>query len=83
MENKMSDIPFCAISNDDLNDPEDIREGDLVYCYKCGFKHPIKFGTNDKGKKTNMIGGVRCGYNYYLVMVSGRLIKGDRFKESK
>jgi len=68
-----------AIGNDELG-PE---AGESIACDKCGYTHPIEFGTSrtlkDDGTWTEshpskLVGFYRCGGQLYLASLNGRLV---------
>jgi hypothetical protein len=64
-------ISYIGFKNDTLIKLPKAKEGDDVFCIKCGGKHPLQCGTS-KNKKSDLILFYKCGNKMYLGAVAGK-----------
>ena len=76
------DLPYIAISNDELKDLPEIKNGDVIICPKCGEKHQLHAGT-EKGKESDVLLFYKCGDSFFLGAIRGKCIVGRNIKEAK
>ncbi len=64
---------YLAIGNDELR--EEIKEGQTIYNEELNRRGMVKFATDDKGNKTNLLLFITHNEIEYIVGVSGRLVQ--------
>ena len=71
----MSDTPYLAVTQKELNNLPDIelRKGDEVVCPKCKQKHVLKHGTDEDGKEYTLLLFYKCDITNesYLAAING------------
>ena len=73
----MKDIPYFAIGNDEIEKGAPIKKGDKIKCPRCGKKHIIKYGKDERGKETGMLAFYNCGKETYLAGINGHSILNE------
>ncbi len=82
----MSEIPFVAFGNDELDKFPPVNDGDFIACPRCKTRHKLKggMGRTDGGplRYSTTVLTYKCGKNAYLGAVKGKLIvdslRGER-----
>jgi hypothetical protein len=67
-------IPYIGYGNDTLRDLPRVKEGDEVFCDKCGARHPLEAATNTETGAKSDIYFYRCGEKTFLGAVGGKLV---------
>ena len=66
----MTEIPFIAIGNDELDQKTVLHAGDYIHCDKCGKAHQLEAAKDAKtGMLTEILLFYKCGKNAYLAAV--------------
>jgi len=76
----MSNIPFMAIGEGELNGNKTLKKGDIINCPHCSKGHPIKLGKTEDGVETNSIMFYNCGKKTYLCGVDGTALFNTTLK---
>ena len=79
----MSDIPFIAASNEELEDAPPIKAGDVIKCQRCAGMHAIEAGTGSDGQVSELLLFYSCQGTTYLAGIAGKSIVGRRFGQPK
>jgi hypothetical protein len=64
------DLPFFAVSNDELEKLPVLSAGQLIDCDRCGKQHKVR-----DGDPPGVLQAIRCNGQTYLVGIKGRRIK--------
>ncbi len=70
----MAAVPYVGFSNDTLDKQPLAFAGDKVACPRCGERHELKGGKNEKGEMVQTLLVYHCGEKTYLAAVDHRLV---------
>ncbi len=71
----MTEIPYWAVGNEELNDLPSVKDGDEILCDKCNGRHRLEACTDTKtGEKFDLILSYSCGEKVYIGAVHGKLV---------